>query len=68
MDEITVNQKVYITLDRAAGDTEYDREYLRKLARSKKIDGIQIGDTWMVNLDSIYAYRDAKPQRRPHSK
>ena len=63
MDEITIGEKLYITLERASERTKYDREYLRKLAKAKKIDAVQIGDVWMVHMNSIEAYRGAKPQR-----
>jgi hypothetical protein len=63
MDEITIDGKHYVTLQKASEGTDYDREYLRKLAKAKKINAVQIGSVWMVNIDSITLYRDAKPQR-----
>lgn len=65
MDEIVVGSKTYVSLEKASQATRYDREYLRKLAKSGTIDGVQIGDIWMVEVRSIESYRAAKPQRKP---
>jgi len=67
MDTITIGDKLYVTLERAAEQTHYDREYLRKLAKAQKLDAVQIGTEWLVYVDSIAAYQEAKPQRGAYS-
>lgn len=68
MDKITVEGKEYVDLDIAAEATGYERFYLRRLADAEKIDGLQIGATWLVNIDSIHEYRKAGGNRTPHKK
>lgn len=65
-EEIIVEGKAYVTLDRASEVTGYEREYLRKMSVAGKIEAVRIGTTRLVNLESIEAHKNEKPQRKPH--
>jgi hypothetical protein len=66
MEEINLNGKEYVILELAARRSNYDREHLRKLAKAGKVDAVQLGETWLINLESVDIYQRAKPQRKPH--
>lgn len=66
MGEVVVNGKTYLPLDDLARRTGYDREYLRKLARAKKVDSIRIGATTLINPDDLSRYQAGRLNRGPH--
>ena len=66
MDEIEKDGKTYTYFQAVAKATGYDGDYLRKLAKSGKIDAIRVGSAWMINLPSLEAYQMAQKNRRPH--
>lgn len=66
MDAIQRNGKTYLSLDDLAARTGYDREYLRKLAKSGKVDAFQVGATTLMNPDDLERYRHGRSSRGPH--
>lgn len=45
----------YITVQAAAEVSGYNAQYLRRLLRSRKLDGIRIGQVWLIKLESLAA-------------
>ena len=45
-----------ITVKAAAEATGYSVQYLRRLLRAGKLDGIKIGQVWLINTASLEAY------------
>jgi len=68
LDEIQRDGKTYTTLTALAARTGYDREYLRKLAKSAKVDAIQIGSAWLINAESLGDYQESRSNRKPHKR
>lgn len=66
MDEIEQNGKKYTYFRVIAEAKEYDADYLRRLAKSGKIDAIRIGSAWMINRESLEEYQKAQKNRHPH--
>lgn len=50
---ILINNKSYISVVRAADLTGYHGDYIGRLCREKKIDGIKIGNNWLVAQEDI---------------
>ena len=46
----------FITVKAAAEGTGYSAQYLRRLLRAGKLDGIKIGQVWLISLVSLEAY------------
>ena len=46
----------FITVKAAAEVTGYSAQYLRRLLRAGKLDGIKIGQVWLISLVSLEAY------------
>ena len=46
----------WITTHEAAEITDYDREYIRRLVRSKKIEARKFGTVWQVSRQSLMDY------------
>lgn len=65
MDEIEKDGKRYTYFKDLAAITGYDAEYLRKLAKAKKVDALQIGTAWMINRESVDRYKSGYKSRRP---
>lgn len=66
MDEIEREGKKYVSLTKLAENSGYDREYLRKLAKSGKVDAIQIEHAWLVNPNDLKRYQAGRGNRQPH--
>lgn len=66
MDEIERDGKTYTYFQAAAKSKGYDGDYLRRLAKSGKIDAIRVGTAWMIHLPSLDSYQQAQKNRRPH--
>jgi hypothetical protein len=67
MVEVQQNGKTYVDLASLALKTEYNYEYLRKIAKAGKVDSIKIGASWMMNPEDLDRYRDERKNRGPHS-
>jgi excisionase family DNA binding protein len=46
----------YICVQAAAEVTGYNIQYLRRLLRSGTLEGIKIGQIWLIDVDSLEAY------------
>ena len=57
----------HISVQVAASYSGYSLQYLRRLLRASKIEGIKIGQLWLVDKDSLDSYiqlaLDASDQR-----
>ena len=51
---ILINQ--HVTVQAAADVTGYNIQYLRRLLRSGKLDGIKIGQIWLIEMQSLEKY------------
>ncbi len=65
--ELQQNGKTYVDLATLADRTEYNYEYLRKIAKSGKVDAIQIGASWLINPADLDRYRSERKNRGPHA-
>ena len=45
-----------VLIDQAAQESEYDRNYIRYLARKQLIKGEKHGGTWLIDLESLEIY------------
>ena len=48
--------KKYISVQAAAEVTGYNTQYLRRLMRSGKLEGIKIGQLWLIEMQSLETY------------
>lgn len=46
----------HITVQAAADVTGYNIQYLRRMLRSKMLEGIKIGQIWLIEMESLEAY------------
>ena len=46
----------HITVNTAAEATGYNIQYLRRLLRSGKLEGIKIGQIWLIEMQSLEMY------------
>ncbi len=67
MVEIQHDGKTYVTLDALEQRTGYDREYLRKMAKSGKVDALRLGSAWLINPQDLERYRSERKSRGPHT-
>jgi len=51
---ILINQ--HVTVQATADVTGYNIQYLRRLLRSGTLEGIKIGQIWLIDVDSLEAY------------
>ncbi len=51
---ILINQ--HLTVQAAADVTGYNIQYLRRLLRSDKLEGIKIGQIWLIEMQSLEKY------------
>jgi len=51
---ILINQ--YVTVQAAAYVSGYNIQYLRRLLRSGKLEGIKIGQLWLIEMQSLEMY------------
>jgi excisionase family DNA binding protein len=56
----------HITVKHAAEITGYNPQYLRRLLRLGKLDGIQIGQVWLIKLNSLENYLSQVEAQRDH--
>jgi excisionase family DNA binding protein len=52
----------HITVQSAAEALGYNVQYLRRLLRAGKLDGIKVGQVWLIRLDSLLAYFERAKQ------
>ena len=46
----------HITVQAAANVAGYNIQYLRRLLRSGALEGIKIGQMWLIEMDALEAY------------
>ncbi len=46
----------HVTVQAAADVTGYNIQYLRRLLRSSKLEGIKIGQLWLIEMYSLEKY------------
>ena len=51
---VFINQ--HITVQAAAEGTGYNIQYLRRMLRSGALEGIKIGQMWLIEMDALEAY------------
>jgi excisionase family DNA binding protein len=49
----------HITINTAAAFTGYNPQYLRRLMRQGRLEGIKVGQLWLIDLDALESYLDA---------
>jgi excisionase family DNA binding protein len=53
-----------ITVEAAAAKTGYNLQYLRRLLRSGKLQGVKIGQVWLIKINSLENYLSQNEDRR----
>jgi hypothetical protein len=48
----------HITVQAASDVTGYNIQYLRRMLRSGALEGIKIGQIWLIDMESLLAYLD----------
>ena len=61
LDNSQIIQK-HISVQVASENTGYNIQYLRRLLRSGTLEGIKIGQLWLIEMDALEAY--LKPYRK----
>jgi len=51
---IFINQ--HISVQAAAKVTGYNVQYLRRMLRSGALEGVKIGQMWLIDMDALEAY------------
>jgi hypothetical protein len=46
----------HISVQAATEISGYNAQYLRRLLRAGKLDGVKVGQVWLVDLDSLQEY------------
>ena len=52
-EQVIVN---HITVQAATEISGYNAQYLKRLLRAGKLNGVKVGQVWLVNLDSLQEY------------
>jgi len=52
--DILINR--HVTVQAAADITGYNMQYMRRLLRSGKLEGIKIGQIWLIEMNSLEMY------------
>ena len=53
-----------ITVEAAAAKTGYNLQYLRRLLRAGKLQGVKIGQVWLIKINSLENYLSQNEVRR----
>ncbi len=48
----------HLTVQAAADVTGYNIQYLRRLLRSGTLEGVKIGQMWLIDMEALAAYLD----------
>jgi excisionase family DNA binding protein len=48
----------HITVQAAAEVTGYNTQYLRRLLRSGELEGVKIGQMWLIDMESLEMYME----------
>ncbi len=49
-------ENIYLEVRKANMQFKYSGQYLRKLLRNEKLQGIKIGQVWLISYDSLLEY------------
>ena len=52
-EQVIVN---HVSVEAATEISGYNAQYLRRLLRTGKLDGVKVGQVWLVDLDSLQEY------------
>ena len=67
---ITINEGdeavVCITIEQAAKRSGYNEQYIRRLMRSGKVNGVKVSRIWLVEADSLSEYLSAVRSTQIH--
>jgi len=55
-----------ITVEAAAAKTGYNLQYLRRLLRAGKLQGVKIGQVWLIKISSLENYLSQNKVSRDH--
>jgi len=55
-----------ITVEAAAAKTGYNLQYLRRLLRAGKLQGVKIGQVWLIKINSLENYLSQNDFRGDH--
>ncbi len=54
--QVSASANIYMPAQDAAAYSGYNRQYIRRLLNSGTIDGIKVGQVWLVKVASLDAY------------
>ena len=64
-DEITLDDKSYVSSKRASELSRYSQDYIGQLARGGYIDAQRVGGLWYIHLDSLKSYKEKTENEKP---
>src|SRR3989338_4301218 len=64
-DEITLDDKSYVSSKRASELSGYSQDYIGQLARGGYIDAQRVGGLWYIHLDSLKSYKEKTENEKP---
>src|SRR3989338_10462388 len=64
-DEITLDDKSYVSSKRASELSGYSQDYIGQLARGGYIDAQRVGGLWYIYLDSLKSYKEKTENEKP---
>ena len=64
-DEITLEDKSYVSSKRASELSGYSQDYIGQLARGGYIDAQRVGGLWYIHLDSLKSYKEKTENEKP---
>ena len=53
----------FITVEAAARETGYNIQYLRRLLRAGRLEGVRIGQVWLIKISSLEGYLSQNESR-----
>ena len=56
----------YLTVEAAARETGYNIQYLRRVLRAGRLEGVKIGQVWLIKLNSLENYLSKIEGRNDH--
>jgi len=64
-DEMTIEEKSYISSKRAAQVSSYTQDYIDQLARKGLIDARRVGGLWYISMESLEGYKKKADDYKP---
>jgi excisionase family DNA binding protein len=53
----------YLTVQSAAEATGYNAQYLRRLLRAGRLEGVRVAQMWLIRLEALQAYLERMQHR-----